>query len=98
MEKEKIPANLVFLVNPDIFQKRLEKVPTPELMKLYRKEKDKDVRQAMASELIKRLKDIPTPELMELYRGEESWNICQIMAPELAKRIKGKIEFDNFEM
>ena len=61
MSKEreiKLTWSLVRAVDADYFLGRLSDIPTPELISLFKGEKDWRVRQAMASELSKRLGDV----------------------------------------
>src|SRR4030043_15731 len=85
MEKTNLPFSLVFFIDSQISKECLSDIPSKDLIDLYRKEKDGDVRQAMAAELAKR-SDIPSKDLIDLYRKEGSWNVRQAMAAELAKR------------
>ena len=58
MERLKLPFSLVFYTNSQVAIKRLSDIQTKDLIDLYGKEEDEDVRQAMAPELAKRLSDI----------------------------------------
>ncbi|MFH1551269.1 MAG: hypothetical protein ABIC36_00110 [bacterium] len=53
-----IPASIIFYFDPLELAKRLSEISTPDLLDIYRKKEDEDVRQAMAPELAKRLSEI----------------------------------------
>src|SRR4030043_106870 len=86
MEKTNLPFSLVFFIDSQISKECLSDIPSKDLIDLYRKEENGDVRQAMAAELAKRLSDIPSKDLIDLYRKEEDGDVRQAMAAELAKR------------
>ena len=58
MEKLELPFELVFYIDQEQSCKILPDISTPNLIELYKKEEDVDVRRAMAPELSKRLAEL----------------------------------------